>query len=163
MDVESYSKLLLHALWLYWIVSKTFSINTIGQHEVPSTISAQPALLAPNHMQTQDDIVDDEYNQPLSDISVRKIEKPNHHPGQGRNSGSQMQEYTVDHIVRNVDNCRQRKYVCCSDMDIRPMTIRWNHRRTFCNTSPTPFGRKSEKGKINAAQSIKTYGKISQV
>lgn len=74
-------------------------------------ISAERASLALPHMQPQDDTVENEHNEPSSEACVKGRRECHGQPMQENCNTSQTKEYTVDHIVRNVMNGRQRKHV----------------------------------------------------
>lgn len=88
----------------YQVRYATLRTVTIDQGRVPRTICADRALMATAHVQLQDYIVDEEYNQLLLEPSVRNPGKSNVRPGQSEDHGSQTQGYTVDHIVKHVGN-----------------------------------------------------------
>lgn len=111
LALEEYSKLLLRALGPYCLSSSTLHSNSIKQERILNNTPSEWASLGPIHTQPQEDTVHDEYNQPLSDNSVRNPSKQTKELWQGKDNGNQSQEYTVDHIARHVGNDRERKCV----------------------------------------------------
>lgn len=95
MAVRAYSELLLRPLGPYCVTYNTSLIINIEQKGVSNRISVDLVSLAFVQMQLQGEIVDDDYNQSISETSVRYAGKHNDQPGQSQESGSQTQEYTV--------------------------------------------------------------------
>lgn len=108
MATEAHSKWLQRALGLYPVLWSTWHRVTVDQAGFLITISADHISLVPSHMHLSDSMVDDEYNQSLSDNSVRDPGQQKDRPGQNKKYGSQTQKYTVDHIIRHVGNCGQK-------------------------------------------------------
>lgn len=71
--MEEYTELRHRALRLYGVTSTTLQIITIYQDGVPNTNSADWNLLALTDVGPEDEKVDDEHYQPLSNTSVREL------------------------------------------------------------------------------------------
>lgn len=68
-------------------------------------------MLDYTHFQLQENKVDNEQNQLLSDNFVRYPGKSNDQPGESKDKGNYPQVYTVNHFARFVRNSCRRRYV----------------------------------------------------
>lgn len=97
-----------------WTLSHHFddmAYDCYSQQGFLNTSFTDQVSRAPTYIQLQDNTVNDKLNHSLLQSSVRNPGIQNGQAGQIEDNGSQTQDYTIDHIVKDNGYGRERKFV----------------------------------------------------